>query len=167
MKSSNILHKKVAANKVAAIATATDPLNSSRLPIGIELTAMPDLYEIPASGTLTNPWQAVALVDKKTEEVYFISPRVFLGLGYFGGKFSELIARNFPKGSLLTYLATAPVVVVTEYKAVSQDVYGSNPLTQDDKEMPVLTVIKEVVAPKPLTKAEKDAIKAAKEAAKV
>lgn len=145
MKKSNCTYKKVAVKDLSPLATSLDPLNSNRLPIGVELTVEKSLVEVPASGTLTKPWQAVQLTDAKTDETYFTSPRVFLGLGFVAQKFTAVIERAFPKMALIDFIATEPKVIVTNYQDVEVDNFETKEL--EVKSMPVIVMAEAVEIP--------------------
>lgn len=144
MKKSNCSYAKVSVKNVSTLVSSIDPLNSSRLPIGIPLTCQPDLREIPASGSITKPWQAIMLVDA-SDEAYFVSPRVFLGLAFVGQKFTKVIEQPFPKVSLLDYLKDSPVVKVVNYDEVDVDDFNDKSVTVS-KAMPKFSI--EAIAPK-------------------
>lgn len=142
MKKEQCTYKIVSSKDLKPIITATDPLNANRLPIGVELKVLKDIVEVPpvAGGALTTPWQAIQLMAPD-RELYFVSPRVFLGLGYQNGKFVSILARNFPKIALLAFIATEPTVIVRDYGDVSMDNYETKEL--ENKKMPIIELIGE------------------------
>jgi hypothetical protein len=139
MKNANCPYKAVPDSKVSNLVSAADPLNSTRLPIGVKLKVHPQIFEVPASGSIANPWQAIKLTDA-SDECYFVSPRVFAGLAWFERKFSRVMTQPFPAGSILDYIKTQPEVEVVSYNPCDVDVFGSNPLEQVTREMPLFKI---------------------------
>lgn len=147
MKKQDCDYELVSPKDANSIVTSADPINASRLPIGVVLTAQPDLRLVPASGTITKPWQAVMLVDELTQDVYFVSPRVMLGLAFKGKKFGKVIEQPFPKVPLLDYLKNSPKVTISEYANVKVDDFETKELV--DKAMPRFVIAQATAAPKP------------------
>lgn len=162
MKKELCTYKVVSAKDLKPILTAMDPLNSNRLPIGITLKVLKDVVEVPATGTLTSPWQAVQLLDESSRELYFVSPRVFLGLGFQNQKFVQVIERAFPKTALIEFLASEPTVKVTEYREVSVDNFETKQL--EVKSMPVIVMAEPIAAPVRETKKQREAREAREKA---
>jgi hypothetical protein len=123
-------YKKVTDKELAPIATAIDPLHSTRVPVG-KYTVKPNLHFIPATGNMTKPWQAIVLEGK--DEVFPVSPRVFLGLGYVETKLVEVMPRGFAKKPLMNLIADGKFQVeITGYEPVSVDDFDTKVLAAKD-----------------------------------
>ena len=115
---------KIAAKDIPAIATATDPLNGGRLPIGKKITFLPDMVMVPASGRIEKPWAAV--VVQCGDDFYTLSPRTVLGLAFVNQKLTFVVNTGVPKGALIDFLKKAPSCKVKEYQDADVDVYGTD-----------------------------------------
>jgi hypothetical protein len=144
-------YKKVSEKDIAPIATALDPLNSTRVPEGT-YTVKPNLHFIPASGEMIKPWQAVIL--ENADEVFPVSPRVFLGLGYVESRLVEVMPRNFGKKTLISLIADGKfMVTVSGYESVNVDNFTTKKL--EPKDFPVIVAGTATITPK-VTKTRKN-----------
>ena len=120
------------------IISAADPGQATRLPIGIELTADPNIRSIPARGTVSNAWQGILL--HAGEESYPVSPRVLLGYAWQDKKFQKVVtATKLPNKSVQDMLKDGLRVKVTGYAEVMVDEYQKE--TQRARSMPIFEAI--------------------------
>lgn len=155
MKKADALRYKVVTSKdLAPIATAVDPANANRLPIGTELNAEPDLRYVPATGNMEKDWQGVIFSDKD-ENAYATSPRTLLGYAWVDGKFVQVVAQPFPKKALVDILKAGLTVRVVRFDSVETDVFGSTTGEKVTRDMPVFEIVKKDKAPK-ASKADKE-----------
>lgn len=140
MKKELCFYAIVKKEEVSSLVTSSDPLASSRLPTGVVLTVQPQLRWVTATGNMKKDWQAVVLLDEANDELYFISPRVFLGLSFRAGKLERSVQQPFPSEPLMTYLATRPKVKLTEYKSVSVEDYEDKSVDVN-KDYPVFELV--------------------------
>lgn len=139
MKLNEYGYQKVAKKDLAPMVTSNDPLNSSRLPVNVPLTCLPELVSVPATGRITKPWNAIVMEDAK-KDVYFVSPRVFLGLAFKNQKMEAIIERKFiGKKPLIDFLADSPKVIVTGYEDYQVDNFDDNSKS-DTKAFPIITL---------------------------
>lgn len=147
MKKSDALRYKVVTSKdLAPIATSIDPANASRLPVGVELTAEPELRFIPATGRIEKDWQGVIFSDKD-ENAYAVSPRTLLGFAFVGGKFTNVAKQPFAKKPLVDILKDGLTIKVVAYEPVEVDDFTTKELVS--KDMPVFAIVKKEKKEKP------------------
>ena len=147
MKKSVISSYKIVPEKeVSPMAQSADPANSGRVPLNTILTAERDLRFVPATGTMTKPWQAV--IGTNGDDSFTISPRVFLGYAYVGEKLVQVSERNLPKKPLIDLLKGNLKFRVLSYESVQVDNFTTKEL--EAKDFPMIEIITDEVAEVPV-----------------
>ena len=130
----------VSLKDISPIAQAADPLHSNRIPVG-EYKVRKGLFFAPETPRL-KAWQAV--VVENATDMFFVSPRQFLGLAFVNKQLKKVSARNIPEGkSLIDVLEAEPTITIDKYESVSVDVFNEDrnaDAKQAAKDYPIITL---------------------------